>query len=410
MKTLMGPFSQILPLSELELKGPIADHSLKIIHQGGILIEKGKIQELDTFDNLLKKNQHQTVFEIVGESVLIPGFIDCHTHICFAGNRADEFALRPLGKEYLEINQAGGGIWNTVQKTRAQNSEHLLQDLVRRINKHISEGVTTLEIKSGYGLDLEGELKILRTISEAQSLVTASLVPTCLAAHTVPKDFTGSHKEYLSFMVKNLFPKIIEENLSHRIDIFIDLGGFSPEEALPYLTQANFMGFNITIHADQFKPGGSQVGFGLEAISIDHLEAITERDITFLARSPIVGVVLPGASIGLGMNFAPARKILDQGACLAIASDWNPGSAPMGKLLVEASILWAFEKLSSAEVFAGLTFRAAQALGFNDRGILKPGYRVDMQSYPCSDYREILYYQGSLKPDQVWIEGVAKIL
>jgi imidazolonepropionase len=329
--------------------------------------------------------------------------------MCFAGSRADEFALRHLGKEYLEINRAGGGIWNTVQKTRAQDAQILLNDLINRVVKHTHEGVTTMEIKSGYGLDLEGELKILRTIKKASNEVSADLIPTCLAAHTVPRDFQGSTKEYLNSMVKQLFPIVLEENLASRVDIFIDQGGFSAEEALPYLTQANYMGFGITIHADQFKPGGSQVGFGLEAQSIDHLEAITERDITFLARSSSVGVVLPGASIGLGMDFAPARNILDQGGCMAIASDWNPGSAPMGNLLVEASILWAFQKLSSAEVFAGLTFRAAQALNLTDRGTLKMGNLADMQAYPISDYREILYHQGSLKPFQVWKKGLAQI-
>jgi len=408
MKTLIGPFTQILPLSGMDMKGPLSDHNLAIIQQGGVLVEEGKILEVDNFETLEKKQAHQSVFEVERESILLPGFIDCHTHICFAGSRADEFALKHLGKDYLEINQSGGGIWNTVQKTRAQDPDILLADLIQRINKHLHEGVTTLEIKSGYGLNTETELKILRTIKKASSWVSADLVPTCLAAHTFPKDFEGSPKDYLHYMVKNLFPLILEEKLTNRMDIFVDQGGFSPEEALPYLTQANFMGFGITLHADQFKPGGSQVGFGIDAQSIDHLEAITERDISFLARSTSVGVVLPGASIGLGMNFAPARKILDQGCSMAIASDWNPGSAPMGNLLTEAAILWAFEKLSTAEVFAGMTFRAAQALNMNDRGILAKGYLADMQAYPCSDYREILYHQGSLKPYQIWKKGQAQ--
>jgi len=409
MKCLLGPFNEILPLDGLAMKGPLQDHQLKIIPNGALVLEEGKIVEIGDFDALRNQYAGIQVQEIEKKSVLIPGFIDCHTHLVFSGSRADEFALRHLGKEYLEINQSGGGIWSTVQKTRSQDEEGLLKELLVRIEKHVREGVTTIEIKSGYGLDVENELKILRTIEKASKRVSVDLVPTCLAAHTQPRDFTGSKKEYLQFLQKSLLPIVWQEKLASRVDIFIDQGGFSPEEALLYLTQANFMGFSITIHADQFKPGGSHIGFGLEAISIDHLEAMTERDITFLARSGCVGVVLPGASIGLGMPFAPARKILDQGACMAIASDWNPGSAPMGNLLIEASVLWAYEKLSTAEVLAGLTFRAAHALGFSDRGILAPGYLADMQAFPCSSYQEILYHQGTLNPYQVWKRGVAQV-
>ncbi len=162
------------------------------------------------------------------------------------------------------------------------------------------------------------------------------------------------------------------------------------------------MGFDITIHADQFTTGGSAVAVKLGAVSADHLEASRDTEIKLLANSDTVAVVLPGASLGLGMQYAPARKLLDAGACLAIASDWNPGSAPMGDLLTQAAILGAAEKLNTAETFAGLTYRAAKALNLNDRGIIAPGMRADMQAYPCSDFREILYHQGKLKPAQVW--------
>ncbi len=406
MKKLIGPFSQVLPLSGLPLKGSLPDHLLTILKDGGILVEDGKIVEISPFDVLRKSYPEATVEEIEFSGVLLPGFIDCHTHLCYAGNRAEEYALRSLGKTYLDISEAGGGIWNTVQKTRAASSETLLNSLVHRIERHQKEGVTTIEIKSGYGLDVANELKQLKTIQEAVFKVKADLIPTCLAAHLKPKDFKGNNKEYLSFILRELLPQIIKDKLAHRVDIFIERSAFSKEEALPYLTAANFMGFEITIHADQFTSGGSTLAYGLDASSVDHLEVMNTRNIAFLAKSNTIGVVLPGSSLGLGNPFAPARKILDEGAALAIASDWNPGSSPMGDLLITASLLGVYEKLSATEVFAGLTYRAAAALRLEDRGTLKGGQLADLQAYPCTDYREILYNQGKLKPVRVWKKGM----
>jgi imidazolonepropionase len=268
----------------------------------------------------------------------------------------------------------------------------------------LGEGVTTIEVKSGYGLSLEEELKQLRVIKSASAHTKAKLVPTCLAAHMVPKDFTGTQQEYLEHVVNDLLPVLKQENLTNRVDIFIEESAINTENALLYLNKAKQMGFDITVHADQFTTGGSKVAVEVGALSADHLEASREKEIKLLADSNIVSVTLPGASLGLGMPYAPARKLLNAGACLAIASDWNPGSAPMGDLLMQAAVMSASEKLSAAEVFAGLTFRAASALKM-ERGILAPGMTADMQAYPCTDYREILYYQGKLKPSQVWTGG-----
>ena len=218
----------------------------------------------------------------------------------------------------------------------------------------------------------------------------------------VPKDFSGTQAEYLSYVFHDLLPVIKHENLTNRVDIFIEESAFNAENASVYLNRAKQMGFDITIHADQFSTGGSVVAVKLGAVSADHLEASKDAEIKMLANSDTVAVVLPGASLGLGMAYAPARKLLDAGACLAIASDWNPGSAPMGDLLMQAAVISAAEKLNTAEVFAGLTYRAAKALNLNNRGILAPGMLADMQAYPCADYREILYYQGKMKPVKVW--------
>jgi imidazolonepropionase len=398
MKKLIGPFTQILPLTGLALKGALKDDDLQIIPQGGVFVENGRIIAVDDFEKLRKANPLTHIQKITGSHVLLPGFIDCHTHICFAGTRAKDYAMRIQGKSYLEIAKAGGGIWDSVTQTRAADEETLTQLLLQRAERHLAEGVTTIEVKSGYGLETQSELKQLRVIAAAAAKTKANLVSTCLAAHMVPKDFSGSQAEYLGYVFHDLLPVIKHENLTNRVDIFIEESAFDANNALIYLNKAKQMGFDITIHADQFTTGGSAVAVKLGAVSADHLEASKDAEIKLLANSDTVAVVLPGASLGLGMQYAPARKLLDAGGCVAIASDWNPGSAPMGDLLMQAAVMSVVEKLNTAEVFAGLTYRAAKALNLNDRGILAPGMRADMQAYPCNDYREILYQQGKLKP------------
>ncbi|SDT51848.1 imidazolonepropionase [Mucilaginibacter mallensis] len=398
MKKLIGPFTQILPLTGLALKGALRDDDLQVIPQGGVLVENGLILAVDDFESLHKANPSVQIQEITGDHVLLPGFVDCHTHICFAGTRAKDYAMRIQGKTYLEIAKAGGGIWDSVTQTRAADEETLTQLLFQRAERHLAEGVTTIEVKSGYGLETQSELKQLRAIAKAAKETKAGLVSTCLAAHMVPRDFSGTQAEYLSYVFHDLLPVIKNENLTNRIDIFIEESAFDAENALIYLNRAKQMGFDITVHADQFTTSGSVVAVKVGAVSADHLEASKNAEIKLLANSDTVAVVLPGASLGLGMQYSPARKLLDAGACLAIASDWNPGSAPMGDLLMQAAVMSAAEKLNTAEVFAGLTYRAAKALNLHDRGILASGMRADMQAYPCNDYREILYQQGKLKP------------
>jgi imidazolonepropionase len=402
MKKLIGPFTQILPLSGLPMKGAIVDDALEIISQGGVLVENGLIAETGDFEELRRSYSEVELEEITGRRVLLPGFVDCHTHLCFAGDRSKDYALRIAGKSYLEIAKAGGGIWDSVTQTRLTSKEQLVKLLLQRIDCHTKDGVTTIEIKSGYGLKLEEEIKQLQAIKEAAAQSKTDIVSTCLAAHIVPKDFYGPASEYLEMVLNDLLPKVKKENLASRVDIFIEDSAFNPTNATCYLRVSKQMGFDVTVHADQFSTGGSEAAVNVGAISADHLEASGEKEIKLLAASGTVAVALPGASLGLGMDFTPARKLLSAGACLAIASDWNPGSAPMGDLLMQASILSVYEKLTTAEVFAGLTFRAAKALNLYDRGTLEKGKIADMQAYPCSDYREILYHQGKLKPVRVW--------
>jgi imidazolonepropionase len=402
---LIGPISQLLSLQDLPLRGPISDNDLVVISNAGIAIENGTIVAVDNWDSLLTSFPNANIHALDGAYVAVPGYIDCHTHICFGGNRARDFALRNAGVSYLEIAQSGGGIWDTVTQTRKCNEQELTQIVIKNANKHLQLGVTTIEVKSGYGLSVEEEIKMLRAINSANNKTAADLVATCLAAHLKPKDFNGSNEDYLHYLVTNLFPVLQSENLTKRIDAFIETSAFSVSEIAPYLQSAKELGFDITIHADQFTTGGSEVALQYGAISADHLEASEDKEIEALANSNTIAVALPGASLGLGCAFAPARKIIDKGGALAIASDWNPGSAPMGDLVCQASILATFEKLTTAEVLAGITFRAAAALNLFDRGTLIAGNKADFILYSTTDYRDILYYQGSLRPSKIWKSG-----
>lgn len=400
---LIGPFSQILPMTGLPLKGALSDGQLPLIEKGGILIAGGRIIRVDSYEKL--KKEGVDLHPIRGKAVCLPGFVDSHTHICFAGNRAGDYALRNAGKTYLEIAAAGGGIWSTVTQTRKATQGELLQGIVERSLEHLEKGVTTLEVKSGYGLSVEEELKMLRAIKQANEKTVATLVPTCLAAHMEPRDWSGS-TGYLEEIMEELFPLLKAEGLAHRVDAFVEESAFSPTQIAPYFQRARAMGFDITVHADQFTPGGSRVAVEFGALSADHLEASGEKEIGILARSNTIATALPGASLGLGCDFAPARRILDQGGALAIASDHNPGSAPMGDLLTQASILGTFEKLSNTEVLAGITFRAAAALGLKEHGRLDTGHWADLVVFPTDDYRDIPYHQGQLIPGEVWKNGV----
>ena len=342
---LIGPIAQLLTLDKLPLKGALKGEQLEILKNAGILMEDEKILEVGSFVELLGKARllNAEIIELNGNFVALPGWIDCHTHICFGGSRAKDFAMRNAGKSYLEIAEAGGGIWDTVTQTRKLTQSELAERTVSNANRHLSEGVTTIEVKSGYGLNIGEELKMLRAIKDANSQTKADLIPTCLAAHIKPRDFDGTNQAYLEMISEKLFPILKSENLANRIDSFIEKSAFSPEEMDSYYQKSKELGFDLTVHADQFTPGGSEVAVKFNAKSADHLEA--------------------------------------------------------------SSILATFEKLSTAEVLSALTFRAAAALGLGDRGILKNGLLADFNLFPTSDYREILYHQGKLKPAQVWKKG-----
>ncbi len=400
---LIGPFTEILTLDGLSLNGPIKDDMVSITPQGGVLIERGRVVDVGAF-SIMCKQPHVQIQEVTQPSVLLPGFVDAHTHLCYAGSRARDYALRVAGVSYMDIAKRGGGILDTVIKTRAASEQDLQQSLKLLCDQHLKKGITTCEIKSGYGLNVDDELKMLRVINAIKSSHALDIVPTCLAAHVRPKEFEDA-KTYLEFLVRELLPLVKEQGLANRVDIFVEDGAFGYDMARAYLEQARALGFSLVVHADQFTVEGSKLAADLNAVSADHLEASTETEMRALAAANVACVVLPGSSLGLGGSFANARKMLDVGCSVVIASDTNPGTAPLGDLLTVAAILGAYQNLSMMETFAALTFRAAHALELNDRGSLAKDQLADMTAFPCSDYREILYHQGQLQPSAVWKKG-----
>lgn len=404
---LTGPFSQLLTMDHLPFKGGLRDAQLEVIEYGGIVHRDGQILETGVYDDLVAAYHSGSLVpdKIEYPAVALPGLIDPHTHLCWAGSRAADHALRLEGKSYSEIARMGGGIWDTVTKTRNATDDSLKNSLTSRALRQLNNGITTCEVKSGYELTIPGELLMLEIIRSVDAELAIDLIPTCLAAHIKPKDFEGEARDYLQYLSKNLFPVLKAKGLADRMDIFVEEGAFGIRESAEYLMDAKKAGFDLVIHGGQFSPGGVEVAVRVGAKSVDHLEMIADREVAALAGSDVVAVALPGASIGLGCKFAPARALLDAGCCLAVGSDWNPGSAPMGDLLLQASLLGTFEKLTNAELFAAITFRAARALNLSDRGILFSGKTADFICFPCSDYREIFYLQGMLKPSGIWKKG-----
>jgi len=402
---IIGPFSQLLTMDTIPLKGSVNDSQLEIIPNGGVVVSEGVILRTGIFDQLCSEFHDLEIDRIEKDMVAMPGMIDPHTHICWAGSRAKDYSLRLEGKSYLEIAQSGGGIGDTVAKTRAASATKLEALLTERATNHLLNGITSIEVKSGYCLNTEGEIKMLEVIRNVNQKLPVDLISNCLAAHIKPADFEGTSTEYLKIIIGELLPEVIKRKLSKRVDIYIDKGAFSVDEARVYLNCAKNLGFDLAIHGEQFTAGGVSLACELGALSVDHLEMVQDHEIHVLATSFVIPIALPGASLGLGCQFAPARKLLDAGCSLAIGSDWNPGSAPMGDLLTQTAILGIFEKMTMAESLAGITFRAAAALGLTDRGVLRIGLLADMIGFPTSDYREILYNQGSLKPSMVWKRG-----
>jgi imidazolonepropionase len=336
-----------------------------------------------------------------GQTVL-PGFIECHTHTVFAGHRAAEFEMRNQGVSYQEINRRGGGILSTMKNTRAASEKDLQQQSQARVDRFVAQGVTTLEIKSGYGLDLKSEIKMLKV---AKNLRGPKIVTTFLGAHAKPPEF-ASYIDYLDFLRTSLLPKIRRDDLARRVDIFIEKGFFEKDAAKVFLSAAKEMGFEIVIHADQLTlSGGASLGVELQALSSDHLLQVGAEEIARLANSEVTCVLLPAADLYMKTAYPKAREMIDAGARVALATDFNPGSSPTQDLGLVGLLARLEMKMTLPEVIAAYTVGAAHALHREaEVGSLEVGKSAD---FICTDleWQELFYSVGHVSPRSVYRDG-----
>ena len=324
--------------------------------------------------------------------VAFPGLVDCHTHPAFLGDRAAEFELRSSGAAYEEIHASGGGIRSTVAATRAVSEEELRLSVKRHLGWMLEHGTTTVEAKSGYGLDRETELKSLRAIQEAGRRGPVDVYPTFLGAHTVPPEF-DSAAEYVEFVIQEVLPEAAP--LARFADIFLERGSFEAPEARRYLKACREYGLALRLHADQFSERGAiPLALELGARSVDHLEATKDRAALLLARSDVAAVLLPACGLFLDLPLPPARLLADEGAILALATDFNPGSSFCESLPLVMNLACTRLRLTPAEALCACTANAAHVLGVQDAGRLAPGYKADVLLLDAPDWRYLAYHLG----------------
>ncbi len=335
-------------------------------------------------------------------ATLLPGFVESHTHLLFAGSRAIEFDLRNQGKSYQEIAKQGGGILSTIKQTRLVSAANLLSIGQKRVNEFVRQGVTTLEVKSGYALNFSGEKKLLKV---AGQLKKSRILRTYLGAHALPAEFK-SIEEYVDHMIQNDLPKIKSQSLAERVDIFVENGFFSSRVGRKYLMAAKDLGFALCIHADQLSlSGGTDLALELGALSADHLIQIGETEVLKLARSNVTCTLLPAADLYMKCAYPPARALIDSGARVALATDFNPGTCPTQDLSLVGVLARVEMKMSLAEVIAAYTIGGAYALGLQDEiGSLEVG--KDANFIVLNTPIEDLFYQvGSSPVCETWLEG-----
>jgi imidazolonepropionase len=329
----------------------------------------------------------------------IPGLVDCHTHPAFGGDRVEEFSLRAGGAGYEELHAAGGGIRSTVRATRAAGEDGLRAAVERHRSWMLRQGTTTFEGKSGYGLDRDTELASLRAVRDAGG------VPTWLGAHAVPPEFEGDADAYLDFALAEVLPEAAQ--IAEAADVFLERGAFDAAQARRYLEACRAAGLALRVHGDQFtEQGAIPLAIELGARSVDHLEATGDDGVRTLATSDVVGVVLPASALFLGRPMPPGRALVDAGAAVALATDFNPGSAFCESLPLCCSLAATQLKLSPAEALTACTVNAAHVLGRADRlGRLAPGYRADVVLLDAPDWRYLAYHLGGRLVDEVVLAG-----
>jgi imidazolonepropionase len=337
-----------------------------------------------------------------------PGFVDAHTHLVFAGNRADEFEERAAGATYQQIAAAGGGILRTVKLTRAASEEELLAAARRHCDWMMRSGTTTIEAKSGYGLERETELRMLRALARLNAEGPARIVSTLLAAHTVPPEFTDRRGDYVHWIAEELIPDVVAMGLARYCDAFCDDHAFTAEETRTVLTAAKRHGLKLRVHAEQFRAGtGAAMAAELGAATADHLEMVTDDTLRHLQAAGVQPVLVPGSVFALGRtNYPPARKMVEAGLAIILATDFNPGSSPVPSMPFIMSLACLQMGLSPAEALTAATVNAAWSLGLGTNvGSLESGKEADFLIHEFTDYRELAYFIAAPERPRVFVAG-----
>lgn len=396
MKTLLFNPTQIVSVNtdgknfkkgtELSNIGCLFDHS--------ILIEDDTIE--DIIPNATASRISFDSRIDLTDKIILPGLVECHTHTAFTGSRADEFRKKLEGVSYEEIAKSGGGILSTVNSVRASTFEEMVNTIRPRIENFISQGITTLEIKSGYGLDFENERKILQVINYLDEIYAIDIIPTFLGAHTIPPEFKDNRNGYIDLITNKMIPRFAEQKLAVFCDGFCELTAFSADEIDEIFEAAAQSKLKLKLHTEQFNCiGGPDVALKHNAVSVDHLEVISDEDIIKLSSSDTVAVLLPGVSFFLNHTYAPARKLIENNAIIALATDYNPGSSHISSLALVMSIAALKMKMTIEETISAVTINATKALcKENSTGSIEIGKKADFSVFNTDDYANIIYDIG----------------
>ena len=396
------------------LKGPARPRvgaelsELGIVADGALLVRDGRIAAVGARREIEPLIEKDCAVADAGRRVVMPGFVDAHTHPVFAGTRADEFEQRTRGATYQEIAARGGGIRATVRRTRGASESELVAAGRRYAAWFLRGGTTTVEAKSGYGLTLEDELKILRAIRRLGAETPLRYVPTFLGAHDVPEEYAHRRAAYVELITGEMLPRVAEEKLAEFCDVFCEARVFTPDEAWRILTAARCHGLGLRLHADQLSlSGGAQLAAELGAATADHLEHTDAAGIAALKGAGVQPVLLPGSVYVLGSTRYPAaRAMIDAGLAVVLATDFNPGSSPTPSMLTILSLACTQMKLTPAEAITCATINAAYSLIRGaEIGSLEPGKRADFVLYDCADYRELAYFFGVEHAHAVYVAG-----
>ncbi|MCB5230831.1 MAG: imidazolonepropionase [Candidatus Cloacimonas sp.] len=388
-------------------KGVKEMNSLGIINDGALVIKDGLILDVGPTDEILRKYDAEEIFDVAGK-VVMPGFVDAHTHPVFYHTRENEFEMRILGKSYVEISQSGGGIRSSIEAVRTA-SEDKLYDLARkRVMRMISCGTTTVEAKSGYGLTTESELKMLRVIKRLQEDLPIDIVSTFMGAHEFPTEYKDNREEYIRILLEEMMPAVAEAGLAEFCDIFTEEHVYTIEESRIILERAKELGFKIRMHADEIKSiGGAQLAAEVGAVSADHLGAASEAGIVAMKESGVIPVLLPATIFSLGLeSYADARKMIDLGLPVAIATDYNPGSCNCDSMQFVVTLATLQMKMTVAEAIVAGTINAAHSLHLGDiLGTLEAGKQADFLIMDMPSYRYLPYHFGSNNVEMVFKKG-----